>query len=127
MRAFLGSCLAAAFVLTSAGAVYGATLATAFVVITADQRIACLVSNLDTKPAKITVALLDFGGSPATLYPFSTPCPSTFAPGQTCVTRAANGVSARCTVTSSTGKIRAGVSVSVASGDALITTIAATK
>lgn len=68
----------------------------------------CTVSNLDAKPIKVTVTLLDFFGNPMVA---SDNCAlvsnGMLAPGESCSSALGGGSTARCLVVTSSSKVRA--------------------
>lgn len=100
----------------AAPAAHAATLSTPIVGPTTGGVFVCYVSNLNTKPAKVTVTLYNEEGTAITLDDDN--CVTAFGgvlpPGKSCRVKkslpgggAGEGYVARCTVDSSTSKIRA--------------------
>ena len=120
-----------AFALTTPAA-HAATLSTPILGPTTGGAFVCYVSNVSTKPAKVTATLYDADG--AAITPTENDCVTAFGgvlpPGKSCRVieglpggGAGGGFVARCTVVSSSGKIRA----VLANNGAGLTAQAATK
>ena len=116
----------------AAPAAHAATLSTPILGPTTGGAFVCYVSNVGTKPAKVTVTLYDLGGTAIT--PTENDCVTAFdgvlPPGKSCPVIQAlpgggtgGGFVARCTVVSSSSKIRA----VLANDGAGLTAQAATK
>jgi hypothetical protein len=123
IRRFL---LAIAAVLALGSASQAARLATPFVSVNSGQFLDCFVSNLNTKPATVTVTLFDPNGGART--PNSDTCNgSPLAPGASCGVELPAGIGGRCVVVANTGKTRAGINVIGPSTFPLVTVVPATK
>jgi hypothetical protein len=101
------SILALVAVLSVASASRAATvLTTPLVVYNNGQIASCWVTNLDTRPATISVKLISQFGFDDT-PPVGSGCPATLPPGQSCSSEPVYPDYCYCSVTSSTSKIRA--------------------
>jgi len=101
------SILALVAVLSVASASRAATvLTTPLVVYNNGQISSCWVTNLDTRPATISVKLIGQFGTDYT-PPVGSGCPATLPPGESCSSQPVYPDYCYCSVTSSTSKIRA--------------------
>jgi hypothetical protein len=101
------SVLALVAVLSVASASRAATVLTTPLVVNNNGQIPlCFVTNIDTRPATISVKFTSqFGGDYTALGGGG--CPASLPPGQTCIAEPAYLDYCYCSVTSSTSKIRA--------------------
>jgi hypothetical protein len=97
----------AATVLLAAGPALAVTLATPLVGVNAGQLIDCVVTNVGTKEAKLSVRLFNAGGTVAAAF---NDCGATLGAGQTCQLLPTVNAQVGCEVKAS-GKIRSQIDV----------------
>ena len=119
-----------ALVLTSApdaGAATVLTTATAVLPSSDGQLLACIVTNIDTKPITVTAQLFDpFSGAPETNVSNDCAAPGTLPPGIACVLLGSSN-RGYCVVTTSSATARASLDVFNGTTAALEVHIPATK
>jgi hypothetical protein len=103
------SIFALAAVLSVASASGAATVLTTPLVVPQNGQIPeCYITNIDTRPATISVKFTDFFGDDQTQ---NLGCPTTLGPSESCYMQPLNPTSVYCSVTSSTSRIRAAMVV----------------
>ena len=106
--------LALKLALAVAAPAYAGTYSTSPVQSAATEGLNCTVSNVGTTPVDVTVTLLDVLGAPVTTG-VSNVCIAGFGgvlpPGATCGAAYVGALFARCTVTASSSRIRAALTV----------------
>src|SRR5262245_46921061 len=118
--------LLAAPIVLSGTIAHAATLGTPFLVINNVQRLACIVTNLGTLPADLSVKLFGLGGNEV-LPPIDGCNIAPLDPNASCAVQAVPGASASCVIESSSGKVRAAVEViSDAASTTAVTVVPAT-
>ena len=95
-----------AAVLSVASASRAATVLTTPLVVPQNGQIPeCFITNIDTRPATISVKFTDVFGDDQTQNFVG--CPTTLGPSESCYMQPLNPTSVYCSVTSSTSRIRA--------------------
>jgi hypothetical protein len=126
MASIRGSALTIAVVVALGSTAQAATLATPILEPISNQQLICFVSNLDTKPARVSVTLIDHIAQVA--VPTFDDCNGIPLPaGTTCDVVIAAGNDGRCVIVANTGKIRATLQLIDTSTEAVLAVVPATK